>query len=251
MYGWGWSKRKNKWYNAQKFNISPSYIGEIMDLLHIYAQEYGNEVILNKIHEKLMMRLNEVEKAKSTLEKNKSRVPELKNELKEFINLVNSPKITEPKVHKFLKAHPWFFGTNYTRMYKSEKPITVKSRNDFLLQRFDKYFDILDLKSPKFPLFVKIRGNKKSVSKQLKDSISQVMLYLSEARTYYLSIKDQTGIDVYFPEGIIVIGRRKEEERAMLKIHNEFLNKIKIWTYDDLIDCAQETIKTYKNKKKK
>lgn len=250
LYGWGWSRRKNKWYQAQKFNISAAnYLGDIIDLLHVFAQESGKEQVLKKVDEKLLFRINELERLKNNLERQKSRIPELKRGLKTFDQLINSKRVTEPQIQKFLKNNTWIFGTNYTRMHKSEAPITVKSRNDFLLQRFDKYFDILDLKLPNFPLFTKVRGNKRAMSKELKNAISQVMIYLAEARTYYLTIKDQTDNDIYFPEGIIVIGRRKDEDKNLLKIHQEFLNKIKIMTYDDLLDTAKETIKRYSKKK--
>ena len=247
LYGWRWSDKKNRYVTPQKFNISASqYVGDIIDILQIFIRESGKEYALEKIYEKLVARVNELERAKIHLEKQKSRIPELKQRLKEFEGLLKHPKINEQKIHKFLRNNIWMFGTNYTRMFKSEKVMTINSRNDFLLKRFDGYFDILDLKSPKFELFVKSRGKKRVLSKYLKDAISQMMVYLAEARTFYLSIKKQTGLDVYFPEGIIVIGRRKDEDKELLKIHNEFLNKIKIWTYDDLIDTAKKTIDTYK-----
>jgi hypothetical protein len=250
LYGWQWSKKKSKWYQAQKFNISAArYLPDIIDYIHIFAQESGKDVIVKKIDEKLLSRIGELERINNSLEKQKSKIPELKKNLKEFEKLLDNKKINEQKIHAFLKKNTWILGTNYVRMHKSEKPIIIKSRCDFLLQKSDKYFDIIELKSPKHPLFCNVRGKKKAMSKELKDAISQVMLYLAEARTYYLSIKDQTGFDIYFPQGIIVIGRRKKEDKQIMQIHKEFLNKINILTYDDLLDNAKETIKTYQKKK--
>jgi len=227
---YGWQKNKEGVYKVrQKFNVSISpYISDIIDILQIFVQESGKERVLEKIYEKLIERVNKLERAKIRLERQKGRIPEL--------------------IHTFLKENTWMFGTNYTRMFKSEKIITIKSKNDFLLKRFDGYFDILELKPPNSSLFVKTRGKKRVQSKDLKNAISQVMFYLADARTYYLSIKEQTGLDLYFPEGIIVIGRRKKEDKELLKIHNEFLNKIEIWTYDDLLDTAKKTIEIYKSK---
>jgi hypothetical protein len=247
---YGWQKNKQGVYkNRQKFNISASrYVGDLIAILHVFIAESGKGDVLEEIDEKLISRIDILQREKNRLEKQKSRTPELERNLAEFKKLLKNDKTTEPDIHKFLKNNTWMFGTNYTRMFKSEKLITIKNRNDFLLQKFDRYYDILDLKSPKFPLFVKIRGKKKAISKELKDSISQVMVYLADARTYYLTIREETGIDLYFPEGIIIIGRRKEEDKALLKIHNEFLNKIRIWTYDDLLDTAEKTIEHYKSK---
>lgn len=247
---YGWQKNKEGVYKVrQKFNVSISpYISDIIDILQIFVQESGKERVLEKIYEKLIERVNKLERAKIRLERQKGRIPELKRKIKEFKKLLNDPKINETKIHTFLKENTWMFGTNYTRMFKSEKIITIKSKNDFLLKRFDGYFDILELKPPNSSLFVKTRGKKRVQSKDLKNAISQVMFYLADARTYYLSIKEQTGLDLYFPEGIIVIGRRKKEDKELLKIHNEFLNKIEIWTYDDLLDTAKKTIEIYKSK---
>ncbi len=245
LYGW-WKNNEGVYKVRQKFNISPSrYVVDLIDVLRLIIEESGKEDLLEKIYNKFTEKIDELEKAKRKLEKQKSRIQELKKDLKEFKQLLNSPKTNERKLHSFLKKNPWMFGTNYRRIYKSEKPITVKSRNDFLLQRMDGYIDILELKSHRAPLFVGVRGKKKALSKELKDSISQVMQYLATARTYYLTIKDELGYDIYFPEGIIVIGRRKNENKKLLKIHNEFLNKIRVWTYDDLLDNAKEVIKTY------
>lgn len=242
---YGWKKNQHGEYKVkQKFNISPAlYLGELINIFYAFAEDTGKIKALNKIHEKLIERINELERIKAHLEKQKSRVPILKKKIREFKKMIDSEDIDERKLQKFLKKEPWMFGTDYTNIIKSERALTITSRNDFLLKRFDGYFDILDLKSPKFELFV--GRNKRVLSKQLKDAISQVMIYLAEARTYYLSIREQTGFDVYFPKGIIVIGRRKEEEKQLLRIHNEYLSKIEIWTYDDLLDKARKTIKTY------
>ena len=248
---YGWQKNKEGVYKVrQKFNVSISpYISDIISILQIFVQESGEEQVLEKIYEKLIERVNELERTKIRLERQKGRIPELKRKIKEFKKLLNDPKINETKIHKFLKENTWMFGTNYTRMFKSEKWITIRSKYDFLLKRFDGYFDILELKSPKAELFVKTRGKKRALSKELKNAISQAMIYLAEARIHYLSIEKETGLDVYFPEGIIVIGRRKEEDKELLRIHNEFLHNIEIWTYDDLLDTAKKTIEIYESYK--
>ncbi len=247
LYGW----RKNKegvYKNRQKFNLSASrYVSDLIASLHTFIAESGREDILEEIDEHINSRFDQIEREQRRLQRQRGKVPELEKSLKEFEKLLKKDKVTEPEVHKFLKKNTWMFGTNYSKMFKSEKVITICSRNDFLLKRFDGYFDILELKSPRFELFVSV-GKKKALSKELKDSISQVMVYLAEARTHYLPIKDKAEVDVFLPEGIIVIGRRNDEDRILLKIHNEFLNKIKIWTYDDLLDTAKKTIETYRGK---
>jgi hypothetical protein len=124
--------------------------------------------------------------------------------------------------------------------------MTITSRDDFLLKRGDGYYDVVELKSPRANLFVN-RGAKKAMSKELKDAISQVIGYLTEKRKYYLSIRDQTGIDAFFPRGIIVIGRTILDDKELLKAHKEFLHSLDIWTYDDLLSSANRTIEIVKD----
>jgi len=232
---YGWQRNKEGIYKLrQKYNISASpYVSQLINAIRLFVEESGKESVLESIYEEFRKQVSQLEREKKRLEHQKSRLPELKKAIQLLEGMLKERKINERAVHKFLKDNIWMFGTAYTRLSKSEKWMTIKSRNDFLLRRSDGYFDILDLKSPRFDLFVNIRGGKRAISKDLKDAISQVMVYLSEARTYYLSIKEQTGMDIYFPKGIIVIGKRSEKDKAMLKIHNEFLNKIEIWTYDE------------------
>jgi hypothetical protein len=239
---YGWLKRNGVYKQAQKFNISIApYIGDVINIMQLAAQNSGKD----KIVRSLVNRINELERVITFSKQQRARLPELKSRLREFRSLIEKESVDEKEIHNFLKENTWMFGSNYEKMFKSEKILTIDSREDFLLKNFNGYYDVLELKLPRDNLFVKSGGKKLSFSGDLKDAVSQVMFYLAEIRTYYLSIKDQTGLDLYFPKGIVVIGRRKNTEIRTLQIHKEFLNKVDIWTYDDLIDNAQKTIKTY------
>jgi len=242
LYGW----RKNKegvYKTIQKFNVSlASYLGDVVAIMQAFAQSGRTSV-----YEKLILRINELQ-AKAYSTKQVSNLPGMRVKIKEFNSLIDGKKTNERQIHTFLRENTWMFGTNYTRMFHSEKVITIKSRNDFLLQNFSGNYDIVDLKSPNADLFVTTRGKRQTLSKDLKDAISQVMFYLAEARTHYLTIKEDTGLDIYFPVGIIVIGRRKDSDKKFLQIHNEYLNKINIITYDELLDRAKKTVETYEKK---
>ena len=247
---YGWFKNEEGVYKVrQKFNVSlSSYLSNIIDILQVFVQESKNEVILEKLYKKAISRIKELEKALKESELSKHRVEELEESLKEFKKLISNKRTNERDVSNFLKKNTWMFGSQYKEISKKEKGLTIKSRYDFLLKKFDGYYDILELKHPNSKLFIK-KGNKKVMSKDLRDSISQVIIYLAEARTHYLSIKKETGRDIYFPKGLIVIGRRNEDEKELLKIHTEFLHNIDILTYDDVIDTAQKTIKMLKGEK--
>ena len=248
---YGWKKVKGVYKVKQKFNISPAnYIGEIINILQTFAIESGKESFLYDAFDEFQEKIDILEKEKRRLERQKSKVPQMKKKIKEFEKLLKSG-VTERDMQKFLKENIWIFGTEYKKISKQERNITIHSRYDFLLKRYDGYFDILELKSPSAKLFVKTQGNKKTISNDLKDAISQVMRYLSEARTHYLHIKEETGLDLYFPKGIIVIGRKgNTEDIELLRVHNEFLHNIEIKTYDDLLEMGRKVIKIYQYKKR-
>lgn len=248
LYSWGFSRKKNDWYQRGRFTVRPArYIYDIVETLTTLVEERD---ISPRAVKTLEDKVDSLERMVAAQEKKKSKIPEMKKKTKEFEKLLNSPTVSERDIHAMLKREAWMFGAHYQNVVKSEKAMTIKSRDDFLLKRIDDYYDIVELKSPKANLFVN-KGVKRVMSRDLKDSISQVIGYLTEKRKYYLSVKDQTGIDAFFPKGIIVIGRTKPEDRELLKAHKEFLHSLDIWTYDDLLFSANRAIEILKDIKVK
>ncbi|TFH08774.1 MAG: DUF4263 domain-containing protein [Candidatus Thorarchaeota archaeon] len=243
---YAWKFKKGRFAMQQKFNMSmSSYVYDMIDILNAFADSSDIPRTRGKDYSQ---RITEMQRKIDTLEKRKSKIPEFKKRIKEFETILDNPKTNEHDLHSFLKKEAWMFGVPYSRMAKSEKEITIKSRNDFLLKRLDGYYDVLELKSPKSRLFV-TKGSKKVLSKDSKDAISQVVGYLSDIRKHYLSIKEQTGMDIFFPKGIVVIGRSNESDRDPLKSHNEFFHNLEMWTYDDVLTSAKQTIEIYKRVK--
>jgi hypothetical protein len=147
-----------------------------------------------------------------------------------------------------LKENPWIFGPYYVDVWAEEE--IVLGINDFLLKRVDGLFDFVEVKKPIPKLFVD-KGKRGKWGMELKNAVSQVMHYLTEydkldmAKSYidkYYRGIDTTKEGVFLPSGIILIGRRNEDETQLLQIHNAHLNRITIITYDDLIDCAKNSL---------
>lgn len=258
---YGWQKNKNgEWKNRQKFNISKAkYVNDIIDIMQIFAPIQRKEkiggVVGGEIYLNLLGKIDSLEKElKATREERKlkyisnqkKKISEMQKELKKFQKLLSGKK-NERILHSLLKKskNSWFFGPDYKEIYK-EKWITTLSRNDFLLKKHDEYVDMVELKDPKDSLF----DNKLRWSTGVKNGVSQLMFYLSEARKKYLSIKDEIKLEIFLPKGFLIIGRRPDEDtlKERLKIHNEFLNKIEILTYDDLLDRAKQTLNIFKGK---
>jgi len=57
----------------------------------------------------------------------------------------------ETAVQHFLEARPWLLGLDYARV--RPRQTIVRGAIDFLLERFDDFHDLLELKSPDDPLF--------------------------------------------------------------------------------------------------
>ena len=181
---------------------------------------------------------------------------EFKSDIKDFKKLLKEDS-KEKEIQTWLYEHPWVFGPNYVEGSKEE--INRKQdRIDFLLQRYDTYYDVIELKLPSCPLFV---GEKEEVPEQdisrkyqmsadVKNAISQVIGYLETYEIDKTNIKWEKGITIHKPKGIIVIRRTAEDTRRALKSLNSYLHDVEILTYDDIVEIANNFIKLIENRTK-
>jgi hypothetical protein len=253
----GWARNKQgQWKVRQKFNISPArYAMDLIDVLQGLLHAAGKETQRGRLMTQLLQRMDLLARAlqEATAERQREyvqiqsdRIVKLEKAVRELEDMIEEGK-SERSIHAFLKKpeHAWMFGPDY-RGVRHEQWITIASRNDVLLERHDGFVDIAELKGPSNPLFEK-SGTRKVWSKHVKDAVSQMMDYLAQAREHYSSIAKLSGLNVFFPKGYVIIGRRRDEERELLRVHNEFLNRVEILTYDDLLDRARQTLDFYKS----
>jgi|GEM_PF-2799558 len=180
-----------------------------------------------------------------------------KNDIKEFKNLLKKES-KERDIQSWLYDHPWVFGPTYIEGTK--EVINRKGdRIDFLLQRYDTFYDVIELKLPVCKLFVGQQEDvpEQEVSRQytmsadLKDAISQIIGYLEEYEIDKTNIKWKKGISIHKPRGIIVIGRSDETNKRALKSLNSYLHNIEIVTYEDMVDIGNNFIELIENRNKK
>jgi hypothetical protein len=250
LYGW----QKNKegvWKQRQKFNISAaSYVGDIINAFQVFLQDSVRSGDYKGIVSTLLRKISELEQQRFTIhqEAQKDQIKELEEELKKFENLLKQ-KRKEKEYQRFLKDNFWMFGPDYVRVRKEEKA-GMKGRTDYVLQRFDGYHDIIELKRPDHKLFSGTRLP--TFSKDLKNALSQAAKYLAYFSKHYLSHKEETGRDVFLPKVYIVIGRYSARDSELLKIHQNILSRyVEITTYDDILNRAKQTLKTIKKRKSK
>lgn len=249
LYAWQFNKKTGSWKQRQKFNFSGmKYIPDVISILESFmgkrpsASESGRiELMAKRLHDLEATLYRERE------DYSRSRIPEMDTKVREFESLLSAKKLNENEIQKFLHREYWMLGSRYRRIHR-EKWAGLKGRNDFILEKTTDFNDVLELKLPSEDLFV--GGSRPRMSSALKDAISQMAQYLHYYRVHYLSHREQTNLDMLYPHGYIVIGRRKQSERETLEYHNAVLNRISVLTYDDVIDEAKQVIKTLKKRKK-
>ena len=248
LYGWQWSKKDKRYKQRQKFNISPShYLSRIILVLQTFLQETFQTkapTVIEKLAKEIENLQVQLDKSRKASEKNQ--IPIMTSKIKEFEKMLKNKKTKEKTLQKFIYKNWWFFGSKYKNVHK-EKAAGMKGRNDFLLEKNDGYYDIVELKRANVPLF---NVKKAIMSNDLKDALSQMAKYVDYYCRHYLDHKDITKIDVLYPTGIIIIGRRKNNEKQALKYHQAILHQIELQTYDDLLDSAIQTIKSITKRKK-
>jgi hypothetical protein len=179
---------------------------------------------------------------KRLMETRKTKIPQYNKELKKFNQLMKESR-KERELHNHLRDNPWMFGPKYI-VAKSEQRIGFKSRSDFLLQTYDGYYDIVELKkSNNVKIFT--RNKFSSVTQQ---AISQMIGYLHKCDILYSDNRMIFDLDILKPKGIIVIGRAENKEMLeKLRIHNFYLHNIKIITYDELFKTAKKSIEQFED----
>jgi hypothetical protein len=132
-----------------------------------------------------------------------------------------------------------------------------------MLQRYDTFYDIFEIKQPSVDLFREKPGRQSisealisatresPISNDLRDAISQMIGYLESAEIWANSLFRAKGILLHKPKGMIVIGRSKKSELQAIRTLNFYLNHFEIITYDDLLNKGKEFVKMIERRKLK
>lgn len=194
-------------------------------------------------------------------------ITDYEKDLAEFRSLLSGEKSSETDMQDFLDKRVWFFGLNYFQSHRNSKPkftSTLGSQYDFLLEKFNQVYDIVELKGPNDQLFeVEKEGERKrsfdnridyKFSSQFSRALHQVMSYMDEFEENFDHIKsNQPSIkDFMYPKGTIVLSKRelfpKDGKNSIKYLHliNRQFGNIDILTYDDLADRAENIIQFMK-----
>ena len=204
--------------------------------------------------ENIYHNLLEIKKEKLT-----SSIFTYENDIKDFEKMLTLKSTPEKDIQDWLKKHIWFFGLEYL----DSQPISNISqftfddiRLDFFLQRFDTAFDIIELKTFDANLFTGVEQiGEKSVSREnpmsspIGKAISQMIRYLDLAQHKQKDLLEKDKIDVYYPRGIIIIGRTYNDptKEKRLRSITAYLRDIDIISYDQLLKKAKTFVEHIKN----
>ncbi len=251
LYGWQWDKKNKQWKQRQKFNISSGIEETLISILNettehgkIGLRKHGIAGTIRDIIEGSLglMSKRKVEQIKE--ETRRDELPLMAAAISEFEELLNSNP-SERQIQRFLTQNPWMLGPYYTKV-REEQWAGMKGRNDFVLERDNGLYDIVELKKSTALLFKKDKENM-IISAQLAGALSQMARYLAYYQIHYLSQYAQTKIDIYMPRGIILIGRSNPSNKKILQDHlNIFDRNIEIITYDDILVRSRQTLRTIK-----
>jgi len=182
----------------------------------------------------------------------KLQVPEYKEDLTQFSDLLKTAE-KEKELQGFLASHTWLFGLEYLDQ-QSDGYTQFRlsdSKFDFLLQRYDTFYDIFEIKLPSAPLFKPkveqkydlITPNRESpISSELKDAISQMIGYLETTALHLGDLLLEKQILLHKPKGFIIIGRSEKKEQRALTTLNFYLNHFQILTYDDILKRGRNLV---------
>jgi hypothetical protein len=165
--------------------------------------------------------------------------------LTQFERLIDQVSIHEKRdIHPFLKRHQYLLFASPDLVF-SEVPIGMgtKYRIDFLVQKPDSTYLLVEIENPQARLFIKSGDFSADVNhaiRQVEDWQEWIEANLPTVERSYPGIRA--------PEALVVIGRDRglsSAERDRLARHNvNMRGRVMIRTYDDLLRDARAYVRS-------
>jgi hypothetical protein len=148
-------------------------------------------------------------------------------------------------MQNFIEANPWLLGLDYAAIRaRSRGP---SGATDFLLERFDGFHDLLELKSPQDPIVrspeVAEGGpvpspHEYALSATVAQALAQAMVYRDRLTRYAEAAEELFGLPhTRDPRLLIVVGRADSlpaDRRRVVAELNKSLHRIEVVPYDVL-----------------
>jgi len=129
-----------------------------------------------------------------------------------------------------------------------ERKIDTNHIADFLVQAFDGFVDIVEIKKPNFPFWANSKDHNNLIpSTDLIKAITQCQNYLYEIEREVNDIKtyERLKTRIIKPRCLLIFGRSRDwsdEEREAYRILNSSYVNLTILTYDHLLERAKNVM---------
>ena len=165
--------------------------------------------------------------------------------LEEIIQNKDSYK-NEVEINKFLKENLWMFNNEYV-FFSKNNHINPQNILDLVPTTFDGYIDIIELKLPTVRIFnFDSSHNNYYPSHELNKAIAQCMNYILECE------KTFANNPIYLKtKATLIIGNESDlsaEEAQFLRVLNSSYHNIKIYTYQNLLEKAKNSLEFSKKR---
>lgn len=158
--------------------------------------------------------------------------------------------LVENNWQKWFEENTWVLGSEFVRVL-DERHIDVQNISDFLMQAYDGFVDIVEIKRPegglRFWSPIRDHGNLVPAS-DLTKAITQAARYIFEVEREANSVKflDRVGgVRTVKPRGILIFGRSSNwgnDENEAYRILNSSYHNLTIMTYDHVLERAKRMV---------
>lgn len=172
-----------------------------------------------------------------------------KRAIEEFESMLKQD-LKEIEWQRWFKKSSWVLGSDFVKII-GERSIDTKNIADFLVQAYDGFLDIIEIKRPslKIPFWSEIKDhNNYYPSRDLIQAITQANNYLYEIERESNSQKfldHVDGVKTIKPRCILIFGRSygwDKEQKESFRLLNSSYHSLSIMTYDHVLERARRII---------
>lgn len=158
--------------------------------------------------------------------------------------------LTEPRWQTWFEENDWVLGSEYVSIL-GERPIDVDHIADYLMEAYDGFLDLIEIKRPdgKLHFWADARDHGNVVPHaDLVKAITQASRYLFEVECQADSLKFLKrlgGVRAIKPRCVLIFGRSAEwgeDEREAYRLLNAGYHSLTILSYDHVLDRARRIL---------
>jgi hypothetical protein len=226
---------------VKKFiSIDDSFSGENINYLKTLFSQPEKQKVINLIFEKdilpdeILIGIEYTNRLKA--------IDEFKSMLKQDLR--------EVEWQKWFQKNNWVLGSDFVKII-GERSIDTKNIADFLMQAYDGFLDIIEIKRPhiKIPFWSENKDHDNYYpSRELIQAITQANNYLYEVERESNSqkfLERVGGVKTIKPRCVLIFGRSNnwnKEQKESFRLLNSSYHSLSIMTYDHVLDRASRII---------